>query len=185
MNNLKNLSPTSSFENQINNNIHPFNSFDFSKMINTQNNNNILFQSLNPNILLDYPSFNCISNNNFYPQEYYLNTQFNDFKINSNFYDNNPLMINNPLNQYNNYCNVKHLFFPPTIQKDKLILDNINYKTFNQIIPQSTNLFNNYNNENKNKLESQTGNLKNMFNELAKQKDIKKVNNNKQVNNQN
>ncbi len=180
LNNLKNLSPTTSFENQINNNIHPFNSFDFSKIINSQNNNNILFQSLNPNILLDYPSFNCISNNNFYPQEYYLNNQFNDFKNTSNFSDNNPLMINNPLNQYNKYCNIKHLFFPSTIQKDKLILDNINYKSFNQIIPHSTNLNYNYNynlnNENKNILESQTGSLKNMFNELAKQKDIKKVN---------
>ena len=89
-------------------------------------------------------------------------------------------MINNPLNQYNKYCNIKHLFFPSTIQKDKLILDNINYKSFNQIIPHSTNLNYNYNynlnNENKNILESQTGSLKNMFNELAKQKDIKKVN---------
>ena len=190
----------------LKNTINPLNTFDLPKDLNTINNNNSnslsnnLFQSFNPNLLLDYSSLNCNSNNFFSSIHDSLNNNqiLNDFKINSNFSDNNnSQMINLPLNQFNQYFNMKNLYIPPQIiDQNKQIQNNFNPKLFGNINNESNNLLYGFKDvlnssndlmqnfydgnkqKNKNVYEGKTGNLKNMFNELARQKDIKKVNNN-------
>ena len=106
-------------------------------------------------------------------------------------------MINLPLNQFNQYFNMKNLYIPPQIiDQNKQIQNNFNPKLFGNINNESNNLLHGFKDvlnssndlmqnfydgnkqKNKNVYEGKTGNLKNMFNELARQKDIKKVNNN-------
>ena len=193
--------------NQLNvkNNINPLNSFDLSKdlknSINNHNNTNILsnnlFPSLNQNVLLDYSSLNFNSNNILPPIHDSLNNNqiLNDFKINSNFSDNNnSQLFNLPLNQFIQYFNMKNSIIPsPFIEQNKQIQNNFNPKLFSNInesnnllygfkdvLNTSNDLMQNFYDGNKrknNNFEGKTGNLKNMFNELARQKDMKKVNN--------
>ena len=169
------------------NNLSLLNNIEISKDLNeiNFNDNNIsstnnFIQSLNNDLLLNYPSIN-INSNNLFPL-------FNDSLNNNEIFKDDSDMSNFILNQLNEFFNMK--LFPSNL------IDEKNETLFNQFTSDSNKLFsyfnniqkdllpNIYNNIENNKdyfVDTSNDNLKNMFNELATQKDIK--NNNPQPDN--
>ena len=169
------------------NNLSLLNNIEISKDLNeiNFNDNNIsstnnFIQSLNNDLLLNYPSIN-INSNNLFPL-------FNDSLNNNEIFKDDSDMSNFILNQLNELFNMK--LFPSNL------IDEKNETLFNQFTSDSNKLFsyfnniqkdllpNIYNNIENNKdyfVDTSNDNLKNMFNELATQKDIK--NNNPQTDN--
>ena len=173
--------------NQKNNNLDVVNNIDCSNDLNKIdiNNNNIsstnnFIQSLNNNILLNYPSIN-INSNNLFPL-------FNDSLNTNEIFKKDSDMFNLVLNQFNQFFDMKNLLFP------SYLIDEKNETLFNQITSDYIKLFsdlneicynqkdlmpNIYNDIENNKnlfVDISDDNLKNMLNDLTKQKDIKKSN---------